>query len=177
MMKIKLLVTEHQARRRNRTELNSKALNFTGYPRGVSALSVIRHYLFQLRPTHFHSETIFCGYKKQRVNVAVLSALYACHKHKFSCGYVAKRRVYLYWNMYSCLYLCVLVDLWNVISHSLILSQFKSAFRKVRSKWTKCSCSAHFIKYALGLVYPSMHFASSSDDGEGHETGIQPMWF
>lgn len=62
MMKIKLLFTESQSYRRNRAELNSRALHFTGYPRGVSALSVIRYYLFQQEPTHFHFETTFCGY-------------------------------------------------------------------------------------------------------------------
>lgn len=53
--------TDHQAYRRNRTELNSRARNFTGYPRGVSVLSVIRQRLFQLEPTVVHLEMTFCG--------------------------------------------------------------------------------------------------------------------
>lgn len=61
MIEIMLLFTERQAYRRNGTELNSRALHFTGSPQGVSELSVIRYYLFQLKPTHLHFETTFCG--------------------------------------------------------------------------------------------------------------------
>lgn len=67
VVKIKHLFTEDQAYRRNRTEMNSRALNFTGCPRGAGAPSFIRHYLFQVKPSYFHFKTTFfwIRYKKQ----------------------------------------------------------------------------------------------------------------